>query len=309
MNYRRILVTGGAGFIGSHLVDELVKDCYKVSVLDNLSTGSVENIKQHLDNVKLHFLRGDVRDKRAVNEATKDVDAVFHLAAITSVPYSIKSPNITHEVNVTGTTNLLEASLRDNVDRFIYVSTCAVYGEAEYLPIDERHPTNPMSPYAESKLAAEQCCREFHELYGLKTTVLRIFNTYGLRQRNDNYGGVIARFIERLRGGKPPVIYGNGEQTRDFVNVEDVVEAMRRVLSGGNAVGRTFNIATGVPTTINQLAQLLMQIVGAEGVRPRYLGARQGDLRHSYADVSEVREALGYELKVSLKDGLSTLIR
>lgn len=302
-------MTGGAGFIGSHLAEGLVKDGFEVSMLDNLSTGRMENIKQHLDNVNLRFLRGDVRDKRTVNEAIRGVEAVFHLAAITSVPYSIRSPNVAHKVNVKGTINLLEASLRGNVDRFIYVSTCAVYGEAEYLPVDEKHPTNPMSPYAESKLAAEQCCREFQEAYGLKTTVLRVFNAYGLRQRNDQYGGVIARFVERLRGRKPPVIYGDGEQTRDFVHVGDVVEAMRLVTSGGNAVGRTFNIATGVPTTINKLAQLLTQIVGAEGVRPRYRDARQGDVRYSYADVSEAREALGYELKVSLKGGLSTLIR
>lgn len=179
LNGRRVLVTGGAGFIGSHLAERLVKDGFEVSILDNLSTGRVENIKQHLGNANLHFLRGDVRDKRAVNEAVRGVGAVFHLAAITSVPYSIKSPDVTREVNVKGTMNLLEASLRGSVDRFIYVSTCAVYGEAEYLPVDEKHPANPMSPYAESKLAAEHCCREFQEAYGLKTTVLRVFNVYG----------------------------------------------------------------------------------------------------------------------------------
>ena len=289
-------------------MDALVRDGCGVVVLDDLSTGRLENIKHHLGSGNVVFVEGDVRDKRVVDEAVKGVDAVFHLAAITSVPYSIRNPDVTHEVNVSGTMNLLEASLRWDVDRFIYVSTCAVYGEAEYLPLDEKHPTNPVSPYAESKLAAEQCCREFQEAYWLKATILRVFNAYGLRMRKDQYGGVIARFVERLRGGKPPVIYGSGSQTRDFIHVEDVVQAMMRVLGSGEAVGGTFNIGTGVPTTINQLAQLLTQMVGSEGVRPRYRGVRRGDVRHSYADVRRAGKALGYEPRIFLKEGLTTLV-
>jgi UDP-glucose 4-epimerase len=304
----RVLVTGGAGFIGSHLVDALVRDGCEVCVLDNLSTGRLENIKHHLGNGNVVFVQGDVRDKRAVCEAVKSVEAVFHLAAITSVPYSIKCPSVTREVNVTGTTNLLGACLRGDVERFVHVSTCAVYGEAEYLPIDENHPTRPVSPYAESKLAAERCCSEFQEAHGLKTTVLRLFNAYGLRMRNDQYGGVIARFVERLRDGKPPVIYGDGLQTRDFVHVEDAVRAMRLALDCGNAVGGTFNIGSGVPTTINQLAQLLIQLFGVKGVRPQFRGARRGDLRHSYADVSRARKALGYEPRIFLKEGLVAFV-
>jgi UDP-glucose 4-epimerase len=305
----RVLVTGGAGFIGSHLVDALVKDGCEVCVLDNLSTGRFENIKHHLGNGNVVFVQGDVRDKQAICEAVKGVEAVFHLAAITSVPYSIKCPSVTREVNVTGTMNLLEACLRGDVERFVHVSTCAVYGDAEYLPVDEKHPTRPVSPYAESKLAAERCCSQFQETHGLKATVLRLFNVYGLRMRDDQYGGVIARFMERLRGGKPPFIYGDGLQTRDFVHVGDAVRAIRLALDGGNAVGGTFNIGSGVPTTINQLAQLLMQMFRIEGVRPQHHGARQGDLRHSYADIREARAVLEYEPKVSLKEGLSTLIR
>jgi UDP-glucose 4-epimerase len=304
----RVLVTGGAGFIGSHIVDALVKDGCEVCVLDNLSTGRLENIKHHIGNGNVVFVQGDVRDKQAVCEAVKGVEAVFHLAAVTSVPYSIKCPSVTREVNVTGTMNLLEACLRGDVERFVHVSTCAVYGEAEYLPIDEKHPTSPVSPYAESKLAAERCCSEFQEAYGLKATVLRLFNVYGLRMRDDQYGGVIARFVERLRGEKPPVIYGDGSQTRDFVHVEDAVRAMRLALDGGDVVGGTFNIGSGVPTTINQLAQLLMRMVGAEGVRPRYRGARRGDLRHSYADVSRARKTLGYEPRIFLKEGLAAFV-
>lgn len=309
MNYHRVLVTGGAGFVGSHLLDALISDGCEVCVLDNLSTGRVENIKQHLGSAIFRFVEGDVRDMRAVDEAVKDVEVVFHLAAITSVPYSLKSPDVTREVNVTGTMNLLQASLCGDVERFVYVSTCAVYGEANYLPINEKHPTNPVSPYAESKLAAERCCREFEEAHGLKATILRVFNAYGLKMRNDQYGGVIARFGECLRGGKPPVIYGDGSQTRDFVHVKDAVRAMTLALDSVNVIGKTFNIGTGAPTTINQLAQLLMQIVGTEGVRPRHVGARKGDLRHSYADIREAKDALGYKPRISLKEGLLTLIR
>lgn len=193
--------------------------------------------KQHLGSAIFRFVEGDVRDMRAVDEAVKDVEVVFHLAAITSVPYLLKIPDVTREVNVTGTINLLQASLCGDVERFVYVSTCAVYGEANYLPINEKHPTNPVSPYAESKLVAERCCREFEEVHWLKAMILRVFNAYGLKMRNDQYGGVIARFVERLRGGKLPVIYGDGMQTRDFVHVKD---AVRDAQSGFRAYNRKF---------------------------------------------------------------------
>lgn len=308
LSCRSILVSGGAGFIGSHLVDALVSQGFEVIVLDNLSTGRIENIKKYFRNARFHFVEGDVRDKRAANEALKGVEAVYHLAAITSVPYSVKNPQVTREINIAGTRNLLEASLRYDVERFIYVSTCAVYGEAEYLPIDEKHPTGPVSPYAESKLEAENLCITFQKEYGLKTTVLRPFNVYGLRMRKDQYGGVIAQFSERLSAKKPPIIYGDGSQTRDFVHVEDVVRAMMLVLDSNNAVGGTFNIATGVPTSINELARLVIELFGAVGVKPQHRSARKGDVRDSYADIKEAKASFGYEPKISLKEGLSTLI-
>jgi len=301
-------VTGGAGFIGSHLVNRLVKQGYKVTVLDNLLTGKLENVKEFLDGSGFKFVKGDVRVRRDVEEAVKDVDVVFHLAAITSVPYSFKHPNVTMKVNVEGARNLLEACLRGRVERFIYVSTCAVYGEPEYLPINEKHPAKPISPYAESKLEAERLCMEFQETYGLKTTVLRPFNVYGPGMRNDQYGGVIARFIERLRIGKPPIIYGDGEQTRDFVHVEDAVRAIILALDNEKAVGKTFNVATGVATSIKRLAQLMIDLFGANGIKPKHLKARMGDLRNSYADIREAKTILGFEPRISLKEGLSTLL-
>jgi UDP-glucose 4-epimerase len=204
---------------------------------------------------------------------------------------------------------LLEACLRGGAERFIFVSSCAVYGEPEYLPVDEGHPTRPVSPYAESKLEAENLCREFQERYGLRTTVIRPFNVYGPGMRNDQYGGVIARFIERLRLGKPPVIYGDGEQTRDFVHVEDAVRAMVLALESRKAVGRTFNVATGAPTSINRLAQLLIELLGADGIEAEHRKARAGDVRYSYADIQEARDVLGFEPRISLKEGLSALLR
>ena len=308
MSYSRVLVTGGAGFIGSHLLDELVKEGFEVTVLDNFSTGRIENIRHHLEKEKIRFIEGDVRDRRDVEEALEGVDAVFHLAAITSVPYSIKHPEITYEVNINGTKNLLEACLHKDIERLIYLSTCAVYGEPEYLPVDEKHPTNPISPYAESKLKAEQACMEFQEAYSLKTTVLRPFNIYGSRQRNDWYGGVIANFIERLREGKPPLIYGDGKQTRDFIYIDDAVRAFMTALNNDDAVGRTFNIATGIPTSINRLAQLLIELLGAEGIKPQHTSPRQGDVKHIYADIEAAKNRLGFEPRVPLREGLTSLI-
>jgi len=309
MSYNRILVTGGAGFIGSHLVDELVKEGFEVNVLDNLSTGRIENIKHHLEKGCFNFIEGNILERKDVEKALEDAEAVFHLAAITSVPYSIKHQKVTYEVNVDGTRNLLDACLRSSVERFIYLSTCAVYGEPEYLPVDENHPTNPISPYAESKLKAEQACMEFQEAYGLKTTILRPFNIYGPRQRNDWYGGVIANFIERLREGKQPLIYGDGKQTRDFIYIDDAVRAFMTALNRDDAVGRIFNIATGIPTSIDRLAQLLIELFGADGIKPQHTSPRQGDIRHIYADIEEANLYLGFKPRVSLKEGLSTLIR
>ena len=199
MNFSSVLVTGGAGFIGSHLVARLLKEGFEVVVLDNLSTGSLKNLELCLENENFRFVKGSIVDEQAAREALKDVEAVFHLAAITSVPYSVEYPDVTREVNVDGTRKLLEECLSAGVERFIYVSSCAVYGEPEYLPIDEKHPARPVSPYAESKLEAERLCREFQKAYGLKTTIVRPFNVYGPRMKGGRYGGVIARFIKRLK--------------------------------------------------------------------------------------------------------------
>ncbi len=301
-----VLVTGGAGFIGSHLVDELVKRGVHVAVLDDLSTGRVENLSSCLERIR--FVRGDICDKGNVKFALRNVDSVFHLAAIASVPYSVEHPEATYGTNVNGTTSLLEASSRSSVRKFIYVSTSAVYGDPEYLPIDENHPLNPISPYAESKQKAEQLCKEHEESSGLKTVILRPFNVYGPRQTGNQYAGVIVRFIDRLLERQPPIIYGDGLQTRDFIYVEDAVRALIFASQNEEATGRIFNVASGLPTSINQLAQLLVDMFGIDGVEPMHVGAREGDIRHSYADTKEAKTHLGFEAKITLREGLSSLL-
>jgi UDP-glucose 4-epimerase len=308
LNFQKILVTGGAGFIGSHLVDSLVSDGYQVVVLDDLTSGRLENLNKHLDKKSIIFLKGDIRDKEIVEKSLDGVEAIFHLAAITSVPYSIKHQKLTEEVNVNGTKNLLEVSLQKGVERFVFASSCAVYGRTEILPISEEHPKNPITPYAESKLNAEECCSYFQKTYGLKTTLLRIFNVYGSRMREDRYGGVIAKFLERIRKGKSPIVFGDGEQTRDFIYVMDVVKAMKLTLENQKSVNQNFNVGTGKPTTINRLAHLLLERLGLLEIKPIYKPLREGDIKYSYADIRKAKRLLSFKPDYSIKEGLQTLV-
>ena len=306
--YSKILVTGGAGFIGSHLVDRLMKEGYEIVVLDNFFSGKIENIKHHLESGTFYLVKGDVRSSDNVKEAIKNVDAVFHLAAIVSVPLSIQNPLLANDVNARGTLNLLEASLKAHVKRFIYASSCAVYGEVDCLPIDERCQTNPISPYSVSKLAAEYYCKVFYENYGLNSLCLRYFNVYGRRQAGDSYSGVITQFISRLKQRKPPIIYGDGQQTRDFVHVKDIIEANMLALNRQQGFGEVINVGTGKRTTINQLAEVLLRLSGRSELKPKYVAPRKGDIRNSCADINKAKKALGYEPKVMLKKGLRTLL-
>lgn len=299
-------MTGGAGFIGSHLVDALLARGCRVTVLDDLSSGRMENIKVHLGNPDFRFVRGDVCDEGMVRDALSGVDAVIHEAAVVSVPTSIERPELVQKVNVRGTLNLLRASAELGVGRFVFASSCAVYGEQEKLPIKEDAEPRPLSPYAASKLAAEEVCREFHRL-GLCTVCLRYFNVYGPRQASGEYAGVMVKFMERLRAGQPPVIHGDGEQTRDFIHVEDVVEATLLTLERSGVNGEVFNIGTGRETSINELCGLIVGVSGRENLRPVHGPPRAGDIRRSLADISKVRRVLGFEPKVLLENGIRTL--
>lgn len=276
-------------------------------MLDNLSTGTRENISHLVDLGAARLVVGDITDRQLLCTITKDVDVIVHLAAIISVPFSVSHPLATDRTNVVGTLCLLESAMRNEVSKFIGVSSCAVYGEAKYLPIDEKHPKNPSSPYAASKLRSEAHCEAFHNSHGLDTTVLRLFNVYGPRQERNPYAGVIVKFQERLRTGCPPVICGDGRQTRDFVHVNDVVDAIVRSLEAGRPKGRTYNIGSGQATSIGRLATLMIDISGAK-LRPTYCPPRLGDILHSQADIARARKELGYEPKVSLDRGLRSLL-
>jgi len=302
----RVLVTGGAGFIGSHVVDRLVDESYQVRVLDNLSTGKLGNIQRHLNSGKVEFVKGDIRDASVVKESLNDVNAVIHLAALVSVPLSIENPNLTFDINLVGTLNLLRSSVEKHVDRFVFISSCAVCGNPESLPVTEQTRTNPISPYAESKLLGERYCLGFSERQLLNAVVLRFFNVYGPRQTMNDYSGVITRFLECCNQKLPLTIYGDGSQTRDFVNVHDVASAVFASVTS-KVKSEVFNIGSGKPTTINELAKTIIELAGSEST-VSYGKSRAGDIKNSYADITKAKKLLGYTPKVSLKVGLQSLV-
>jgi len=299
----RVLVTGGAGFIGSHLVKALVKAGHQVRVLDNLSTGSIENLADVLDAIE--FVRGDVRDYGAVESAVRSVDAVVHLAALIDVAESVEKPDLYFDVNVRGTYNVVRAS--KNVSTFVFASSSAVYGEPIRVPIPEDHPLMPKSPYAASKVSGEAFAQAFANQYGFRPVILRLFNVYGLKQ-SMFYAGVIIEFIRRVSRGEPPVIFGDGEQTRDFIHVSDVVEAVMLSLRNEGVRG-VFNIGSGEGVTINRLANLILKLMGREDLKPIYAPPRPGDIRHSIADISRAQKELGFKPKLGLEVGIKELIR
>jgi UDP-glucose 4-epimerase len=299
-----VLVTGGAGFIGSHVVDTLVGAGYSVSVVDNLFSGSLANISGHVDDGSVDFVEADVRDRDVVGKLVHDVDVVVHLAAIVSVPFSLENPDLTFDVNVEGTRAVLSSCVRGGVKRFILVSSCSVYGAPQYLPIDEAHPTGPLSPYAVSKLKGENCCRMVGS--GLGAVVLRLFNVYGSRQVSGEYSGVITKFLEHAEKGQPLVVYGDGSQIRDFVHVSDVADAILALVQDGGVQG-VFNVGCGRAVSIGYLAKTILSLSCSDcGVV--YEPPRDGEITQSVADVSRAREAFGYEPKVRLEEGLLELL-
>ena len=309
-NYQNVLVTGGAGFIGSHIVDKLIEDGYKVTVIDNLHTGSLANIDRHTNNPDLSFINGDIRDIDLVKKALKDVDVVFHEAALASVTLSVKDPILTNQINVEGTLNMLKASCDQNVKRFVYASSAAVYGKTESPCKKEDDSLNPTSPYGVSKLAAEKYVQVFQRLYGIETVCLRYFNVYGPRQRVDvhgSYGGVISIFINRILKNMPPIINGDGEQTRDFVYIHDVVKANVLAMNTERGIGNVFNIATGKNTSINQIAETLKRILNKEDLEDIHTESRPTDLKHGYADIAKAKKILAYEPHFSIEKGLIEL--
>jgi len=298
----RVLVTGGAGFIGSHLVKALLRAGHFVRVLDNFSTGSMDNIVDVARDVEI--VVGDVRDYSVVEKCVRGVDVVIHLAALIDVAESIERPDLYFEVNVIGTHNIAKACRGVNV--LIFASSSSVYGDPLKIPIPEDHLLSPRSPYAASKAAGEALIQAFSSIYGYRPIILRIFNVYGPKQSRA-YAGVVIEFIRRVLRREPPIIYGDGEQTRDFIHISDVIDAIMKAMNIERARG-VFNIGSGKAVTINQLAKLILKTLNREDLKPVYAPPRPGDIKHSIADITKSRKILGFEPKISLEEGIKTLI-
>ena len=296
-----VLVTGGAGFIGSNLVRGLLEAGDEVRVLDNFSTGS----RQNLDGAEIEIVEGELRSYERVHNAVRDMEVVFHLGALGSVPRSVQDPLTSSAVNVEGTLNVLLAARDAGVRRVVYSSSTSVYGSSAERPTPEDCPPDPISPYGVAKLAAERYCISFSRVYdSLETVVLRYFNVFGPRQSPDSqYAAVVPLFIRAIAAGEPITIHGDGEQSRDFTYVGNVVQATMAAAGAAGASGRAFNIAGGSPVSVNRVAALLGEIIG-NPVEKRFEPRRPGDIRDSWADLSAAREVLGYDPTVSLEEGL-----
>lgn len=304
----KILVTGGAGFIGSHTVPTLIERNYDVTVLDNLTTGKLENLKNVNQSQNFTFIQGDIRNQTQLLRATKNIKAVVHLAAQIDIAKSVENPTETHEINATGTLNLLQAAAANNVEKIIFASSTAVYGDAQKLPITEDAPLKPLSPYAASKVAGEAYCSAYANCYNLNTVSLRFFNVYGKGNENNPYSGVITKFIQKALKNEAVTIEGNGEQTRDFIHVSDTTEAICLALEHKTAKTGIFNVCTGVPTSINQLAKALQKATG-RNLQSVHGAERKGVIRQSYGDPAKAADILGFKCSIDLQTGLEGLLK
>ena len=294
------LITGGAGFIGSHIAKRLVSDGARVRVVDNLSTGLIERLQDCAGSIE--FIRGDLADVRVSDDVVQGVDYVLHQAAIPSVQRSVADPLTTNRANITATLNLLESCRKAKVRRLAFAASSSAYGDTEVLPKTEQMPPNPLSPYALQKLVGEHYCKLYYQLYGFETVCLRYFNVFGPGQDpHSEYSAVIPRFISAMLANKPVTIYGDGEQSRDFTYVENVVEANLMALRASQAPGNVCNIGCGERITLNALARLLEEIIGTKA-NVQYAAAKPGDVRHSLADITLARTFLSYEPRVFVKE-------
>ena len=308
-NKKRVLITGGAGFIGSHLTEDLVKNGYSVKIMDDFSTGSVNNVMELFNYKNFKMVRGSITDKELLAKATSDVDAIFHLAAQVHVDRSVIEPRRTFEINTIGTLNVLDAALENNIELVAYASTSEVYGSAKYTPMDEDHPLNPASPYAASKAAADRLCFSYYNTYKLPVVIVRCFNTYGPRQKNSGYAAAIPKFLRRASAHLPPIIYGDGLQTRDYMYVKDAVKAYKLVLNSYEKVlGQAINFGTGQEVTILDLAKTIVGLSRNNFV-PIHTAPRPGEVKRLCADITKARKMLGFEPGYTLKKGLQEFAR
>ena len=304
----KVLVTGGAGFIGSNLTEALLKKGYSVRVLDDFSTGKRENLLYDEAYPSLEMVEGDIRDLAVCQKAMKGIDYVFHQAALPSVQRSVEDPLGSNAVNAGGTLNILFSAREERVKRVIYASSSSIYGDTPTLPKHEEMPSNPLSPYALQKYIGEQYCRLFYELYGLETVSLRYFNIFGPKQDPASvYSAVIPRFIDALLKGHPPLIFGDGEQSRDFTYIDNVVRANLLAMSAEHLQGEAINIACGKRVSLNQLLNILKEIVGSK-VSPVHEEPRKGDVKHSLADINKGKRLLNYDPQVGIEMGLKKTV-
>jgi len=301
------LVTGGAGFIGSHIASALAASGARLRIIDDLSTGYRENLEEI--KADFDFVHGSLADENTLRQALEDVELVFHEAAIPSVPRSVENPRQTHVASVESTFNLLLAAREKKVRRIVYAASSSAYGDQPTLPKVESMLPEPLSPYAVAKLVGEHYCQVFTRVYGLETVSLRYFNVFGPRQDpSSQYSGVISRFISALLSGERPVIYGDGEQSRDFTYIDNVVDANLKASESTSAVGQVINIANGERISLNHLLDELKELTGKTDVVADYKEPRAGDVKHSLADISRARNLLGFEPKVDLRSGLRQTI-
>jgi len=305
----KLLITGGAGFIGSHLCDKYTKEGHNVLCLDNFMSGNLMNIKHLLDYRNFKLIKGDIRDFNSLEKIMRDVDVVFHLAAQIHVDRSYIEPQLTYEVNVIGTQNILEVARIYDAKRVIYASTSEVYGSAQYVPIDERHPLNAPHPYGASKIAADRMCYAYMQTYGMNISILRLFNIFGPRQRDIGYGGVISIFARRVLSNMSPIIFGDGLQTRDYTYIEDAIRAYDLLLKHDEPITEPINFGSGREVSILDLANMVIEFCGKEGnIKPIHMEPRIGEVQRLIADATKAKSLLRWEPKYDFKTGLRSFV-
>lgn len=304
----KILITGGAGFIGSHLCDKYTKEGYTVICLDNFMNGNLMNIRHLLNYRNFKLINGDIVDFDLLEKIMRDVDVVFHLAAQIHVDRSIIEPKLTYEINVLGTQNILEVARMYDVEKVIHASTSEVYGSAQYVPMDEKHPLNAPHPYGASKIAADRMCYSYIQTYGMNICIMRPFNLYGPRQKDSGYGGAISLFTKRVLSNMPPIIYGDGEQTRDYTYIDDIVDAYDLILNN-KPIREPINFGTGKEIKIIDLANKIIELCDKTGnINPVHVEPRPGEVKRLVADISKAKELLGWKPKYTIQEGLKKFI-
>jgi UDP-glucose 4-epimerase len=305
----RILITGAAGFLGSHLSEKYIHDGHIVYALDNLMNGNLNNIRTLLHKKNFKFIHDDITRNEVYSNLPTDLDAIIHLAAQIHVDRSIVNPEETFKINVNGTLKILEFARMNDIKKILHASTSEVYGSAEYVPMDEKHPLSAKHPYGVSKIAADRLCYTYNETYDLGVDIIRCFNFFGPRQKDTGYGGVIAIFINRALQNKPPIIYGDGEQTRDYMFVEDAVNAYDKVLMAKGNPGRNgINFGSGTEISVNKIADLVIKHALNKELKSIYVEPRPVEVQRLFADISKANELLGFKPQIDFERGLSLLI-